>query len=49
MHPGSFYNSPPLVTILSQMNPDHDLSSYFRKTRLNIIHQPTPRFFHVVS
>jgi hypothetical protein len=36
------YNSPPLVPVLSQNNPVHNLSLYFSKVHSNIILQSTP-------
>jgi hypothetical protein len=38
----SIHNGPTLVPILSQMNPDHISTSYFRKIHFNIIFLSTP-------
>jgi len=42
------HNNPPLVPILSQINPVHVLPPYFLKIHFNIIHKSTP-VFQVVS
>jgi hypothetical protein len=42
-------NSPPLVHILSQINPVHILTTYFFKIRSNIILPSTPKSSRVVS
>jgi hypothetical protein len=35
------HENPPLVPIVSQINPDHTISSYISEIHFNIIHPPT--------
>jgi hypothetical protein len=39
------HKSPPLVSILSQIDSVHNIPSYLSKIHLNIVHPPTSRSF----